>query len=132
MGRILCLTGRIRNTPEAHETIIDPNILSLNILSAGYIRPAQEDRYVPNLNKCQDIRRPVWPFTNSRVTLTVNTRHLEIYACHFIFKNTPIRDFYSSVMKPFFSTLSSRFSSLWLFPTTLFLKPGLHFSDCCT
>lgn len=51
MGRILCLTGRIRNTPEAHETIIDPNILSLNILSAGYIRPAQEDRYVPNLNK---------------------------------------------------------------------------------
>lgn len=38
------VVGRIRNTPEAHETIIDPNILSLNILSAGYIRPAQEDR----------------------------------------------------------------------------------------
>uniref|UniRef100_A0A8C6NVM1 plus-end-directed kinesin ATPase n=1 Tax=Nothobranchius furzeri TaxID=105023 RepID=A0A8C6NVM1_NOTFU len=29
--------GRIRNTPEADETIIDPNILSLNILSSGYI-----------------------------------------------------------------------------------------------
>ncbi|KAJ8270405.1 hypothetical protein GJAV_G00114140 [Gymnothorax javanicus] len=36
--------GRIRNTPEADETIIDPNILSLNILSAGYIRPSQDDR----------------------------------------------------------------------------------------
>ncbi|KAL4630705.1 kinesin-like protein KIF1A isoform X2 [Arapaima gigas] len=36
--------GRIRNTPEADETIIDPNILSLNILSAGYIRPMQDDR----------------------------------------------------------------------------------------
>uniref|UniRef100_A0AAY4EQG7 plus-end-directed kinesin ATPase n=1 Tax=Denticeps clupeoides TaxID=299321 RepID=A0AAY4EQG7_9TELE len=32
------VVGRIRNTPEADETIIDPNILSLNILSAGYIR----------------------------------------------------------------------------------------------
>uniref|UniRef100_A0A8C7HXY0 plus-end-directed kinesin ATPase n=1 Tax=Oncorhynchus kisutch TaxID=8019 RepID=A0A8C7HXY0_ONCKI len=31
------VVGRIRNTPEADETIIDPNILSLNILSAGYI-----------------------------------------------------------------------------------------------
>ncbi|XP_051752741.1 kinesin-like protein KIF1A isoform X17 [Ctenopharyngodon idella] len=40
----LCFTGRIRNTPEADETIIDPNILSLNILSAGYIRPTQDDR----------------------------------------------------------------------------------------
>ncbi|XP_059427146.1 kinesin-like protein KIF1A isoform X2 [Carassius carassius] len=38
------VVGRIRNTPEADETIIDPNILSLNILSAGYIRPAQDDR----------------------------------------------------------------------------------------
>lgn len=47
----LCFTGRIRNTPEADETIIDPNILSLNILSAGYIRPTQDDRYIPNLNK---------------------------------------------------------------------------------
>ncbi|XP_064194968.1 kinesin-like protein KIF1A isoform X14 [Anguilla rostrata] len=36
--------GRIRNTPEADETIIDPNILSLNILSAGYIRPSQDDK----------------------------------------------------------------------------------------
>ncbi|KAJ8389624.1 hypothetical protein AAFF_G00118610 [Aldrovandia affinis] len=35
--------GRIRNTPEADETIIDPNILSLNILSAGYIRPSRDD-----------------------------------------------------------------------------------------
>lgn len=45
------LTGRIRNTPEADETIIDPNILSLNILSAGYIRPTQDDRYLLNPNK---------------------------------------------------------------------------------
>uniref|UniRef100_A0AAY4EQV1 plus-end-directed kinesin ATPase n=1 Tax=Denticeps clupeoides TaxID=299321 RepID=A0AAY4EQV1_9TELE len=37
------VVGRIRNTPEADETIIDPNILSLNILSAGYIRPTQDD-----------------------------------------------------------------------------------------
>uniref|UniRef100_A0AAR2K7J0 plus-end-directed kinesin ATPase n=1 Tax=Pygocentrus nattereri TaxID=42514 RepID=A0AAR2K7J0_PYGNA len=35
--------GRIRNTPEADETIIDPNILSLNILSVGYIRPSYDD-----------------------------------------------------------------------------------------
>ncbi|KAI2663532.1 Kinesin-like protein KIF1A [Labeo rohita] len=45
------VVGRIRNTPEADETIIDPNILSLNILSAGYIRPAQDDRYISNSNK---------------------------------------------------------------------------------
>uniref|UniRef100_A0AAQ5ZZF1 plus-end-directed kinesin ATPase n=1 Tax=Amphiprion ocellaris TaxID=80972 RepID=A0AAQ5ZZF1_AMPOC len=32
------VVGRLRNTPEADETIIDPNILSLNILSAGYVR----------------------------------------------------------------------------------------------
>ncbi|XP_032382874.1 kinesin-like protein KIF1A isoform X15 [Etheostoma spectabile] len=38
------VVGRLRNTPEADETIIDPNILSLNILSAGYVRPMQEDR----------------------------------------------------------------------------------------
>nr|XP_015216693.1 PREDICTED: kinesin-like protein KIF1A isoform X4 [Lepisosteus oculatus] len=38
------VVGRIRNTPEADETIIDPNILSLNILSAGYIHPSQDDR----------------------------------------------------------------------------------------
>ncbi|XP_072560635.1 kinesin-like protein KIF1A isoform X11 [Paramormyrops kingsleyae] len=38
------VVGRIRNTPEADETIIDPNILSLNILSAGYIRPKLDDR----------------------------------------------------------------------------------------
>ncbi|XP_029987593.1 kinesin-like protein KIF1A isoform X9 [Sphaeramia orbicularis] len=38
------VVGRLRNTPEADETIIDPNILSLNILSAGYVRPLQDDR----------------------------------------------------------------------------------------
>ncbi|XP_041647217.1 kinesin-like protein KIF1A isoform X2 [Cheilinus undulatus] len=38
------LLGRLRNTPEADETIIDPNILSLNILAAGYVRPMQDDR----------------------------------------------------------------------------------------
>ncbi|XP_017553477.1 kinesin-like protein KIF1A isoform X20 [Pygocentrus nattereri] len=37
------VVGRIRNTPEADESIIDPNILSLNILSAGNIRPAPDD-----------------------------------------------------------------------------------------
>ncbi|KAL4608344.1 kinesin-like protein KIF1A [Arapaima gigas] len=40
------VVGRIRSTPEADETIIDPNILSLNILSSGYIWPSQDDRYV--------------------------------------------------------------------------------------
>ncbi|XP_063747734.1 kinesin-like protein KIF1A isoform X6 [Eleginops maclovinus] len=38
------VVGRLRNTPEADETIIDPNILSLNILSAGYVRPMRDDR----------------------------------------------------------------------------------------
>ncbi|XP_051232401.1 kinesin-like protein KIF1A isoform X25 [Dicentrarchus labrax] len=38
------VVGRLRSTPEADETIIDPNILSLNILSAGYVRPMQDDR----------------------------------------------------------------------------------------
>ncbi|XP_061096800.1 kinesin-like protein KIF1A isoform X3 [Conger conger] len=37
------VVGRIRNTPEADETIIDPNILSLNLLSSGYIRPMHDD-----------------------------------------------------------------------------------------
>ncbi|KAL6104551.1 kif1a [Pungitius sinensis] len=35
--------GRIRNTPEADETIIDPNILSLNLLSSGYFWPKHND-----------------------------------------------------------------------------------------
>ncbi|XP_028259347.1 kinesin-like protein KIF1A isoform X11 [Parambassis ranga] len=38
------VVGRLRNTPEVDETIIDPNILSLNILSAGYVRPMLDDR----------------------------------------------------------------------------------------
>ncbi|XP_058155732.1 LOW QUALITY PROTEIN: kinesin-like protein KIF1A [Dasypus novemcinctus] len=38
------VVGRIRNTPEADESLIDPNILSLNILSSGYIPPTQDDR----------------------------------------------------------------------------------------
>ncbi|XP_036109723.1 kinesin-like protein KIF1A isoform X14 [Molossus molossus] len=38
------VVGRIRNTPETDESLIDPNILSLNILSSGYIHPAQDDR----------------------------------------------------------------------------------------
>nr|XP_019936824.1 PREDICTED: kinesin-like protein KIF1A isoform X7 [Paralichthys olivaceus] len=38
------VVGRLRSTPEADETIIDPNILSLNILSTGYVRPMHEDR----------------------------------------------------------------------------------------
>uniref|UniRef100_A0A8C8RGN7 KIF1A n=1 Tax=Pelusios castaneus TaxID=367368 RepID=A0A8C8RGN7_9SAUR len=40
------VVGRIRNTPEGDESLIDPNILSLNILSSGYIHPSQEDRWV--------------------------------------------------------------------------------------
>ncbi|XP_072851918.2 kinesin-like protein KIF1A isoform X47 [Pogona vitticeps] len=38
------VVGRIRNTPEGDDSLIDPNILSLNILSSGYIRPSQDDR----------------------------------------------------------------------------------------
>ncbi|NXM70851.1 KIF1B protein, partial [Serilophus lunatus] len=38
------VVGRIRNTPEGDESLIDPNILSLNILSSGYIHPSQDDR----------------------------------------------------------------------------------------
>ncbi|XP_051847697.1 kinesin-like protein KIF1A isoform X19 [Antechinus flavipes] len=38
------VVGRIRNTPETDESLIDPNILSLNILSAGYVQPSQDDR----------------------------------------------------------------------------------------
>ncbi|KAI2527757.1 kinesin family member 1A [Homo sapiens] len=41
---LLRTPGRIRNTPETDESLIDPNILSLNILSSGYIHPAQDDR----------------------------------------------------------------------------------------
>ncbi|XP_035997464.1 kinesin-like protein KIF1A isoform X10 [Fundulus heteroclitus] len=37
------VVGRLRSTLEADETIIDPNILSLNILSAGYVKPLQDD-----------------------------------------------------------------------------------------
>uniref|UniRef100_A0A096M7T5 Kinesin family member 1A n=1 Tax=Poecilia formosa TaxID=48698 RepID=A0A096M7T5_POEFO len=37
------VVGRLRNTLEADETVIDPNILSLNILSAGYVKPLQDD-----------------------------------------------------------------------------------------
>ncbi|XP_047442588.1 kinesin-like protein KIF1A isoform X6 [Mugil cephalus] len=37
------VVGRLRNTPEADDTIIDPNILSLNILSSAYVRPMQDD-----------------------------------------------------------------------------------------
>ncbi|XP_065266736.1 kinesin-like protein KIF1A isoform X14 [Emys orbicularis] len=38
------VVGRIRNTPEGDESLIDPNILSLNILSSGYVNPSQDDR----------------------------------------------------------------------------------------
>lgn len=38
------VSGRIRNRPEADETIIDPNILSLNILSSGYVWPKHNDK----------------------------------------------------------------------------------------
>ncbi|XP_078266828.1 kinesin-like protein KIF1A isoform X19 [Rhinoraja longicauda] len=38
------VVGRIRNTPESDDSIIDPNILSLNILMAGHTHPSLEDR----------------------------------------------------------------------------------------
>nr|XP_061790559.1 kinesin-like protein KIF1A isoform X2 [Nerophis lumbriciformis] len=38
------VVGRLRNTPESDESIVDPNILSLNILSASYVRPLHDDR----------------------------------------------------------------------------------------
>ncbi|XP_069755444.1 kinesin-like protein KIF1A isoform X3 [Narcine bancroftii] len=38
------VVGRIRNTPESDDSIIDPNILSLNILTAGQTLPSLEDR----------------------------------------------------------------------------------------
>ncbi|XP_077462838.1 kinesin-like protein KIF1A isoform X8 [Stigmatopora argus] len=38
------VVGRLRNTPEWDESAVDPNILSLNILSAGYVRPLHDDR----------------------------------------------------------------------------------------
>ncbi|XP_067898003.1 kinesin-like protein KIF1A isoform X2 [Heterodontus francisci] len=38
------VVGRIRNTPESDDSVIDPNILSLNILTAGYVHPSLEDR----------------------------------------------------------------------------------------
>ncbi|KAM3835483.1 kinesin-like protein KIF1A isoform 16-T16 [Vipera latastei] len=44
------VVGRIRNTPEGDESLIDPNILSLNILSSGYIRPSQDDRQFLDLD----------------------------------------------------------------------------------
>ncbi|XP_078266819.1 kinesin-like protein KIF1A isoform X11 [Rhinoraja longicauda] len=37
------VVGRIRNTPESDDSIIDPNILSLNILMAGHTHPSLED-----------------------------------------------------------------------------------------
>ncbi|XP_076846546.1 kinesin-like protein KIF1A isoform X18 [Brachyhypopomus gauderio] len=48
------VVGRIRNTPEADESIIDPNILSLNILSAGYVHPAPDDRTFYRLEAAWD------------------------------------------------------------------------------
>ncbi|XP_078523219.1 kinesin-like protein KIF1A [Lissotriton helveticus] len=36
--------GRIRNTPEVDDFLIDPNILSLNIMSSGYTRLNEDDR----------------------------------------------------------------------------------------
>uniref|UniRef100_A0A8C3SB74 plus-end-directed kinesin ATPase n=1 Tax=Chelydra serpentina TaxID=8475 RepID=A0A8C3SB74_CHESE len=43
------VVGRIRNTPEGDESLIDPNILSLNILSSGYVHPSLDDRWVISL-----------------------------------------------------------------------------------
>ncbi|XP_047399874.1 kinesin-like protein KIF1A [Sciurus carolinensis] len=55
------VVGRIRNTPETDESLIDPNILSLNILSSGYVHPAQDDRQfldsdIPSLSFGNDTR----------------------------------------------------------------------------
>lgn len=48
-------SGRIRNTPEADETIIDPNILSLNILSSGYFWPKHDDKYASWISKLYSV-----------------------------------------------------------------------------
>ncbi|KAF6361637.1 kinesin family member 1A [Rhinolophus ferrumequinum] len=55
------VVGRIRNTPETDESLIDPNILSLNILSSGYVHPAQDDRQfldsdIPSVSLGNDTR----------------------------------------------------------------------------
>ncbi|XP_048362650.1 kinesin-like protein KIF1A isoform X2 [Sphaerodactylus townsendi] len=55
------VVGRIRNTPEGDESLIDPNILSLNILSSGYIPPSQDDRQfldsdIPSISLGNDTR----------------------------------------------------------------------------
>ncbi|XP_058429428.1 kinesin-like protein KIF1A isoform X15 [Marmota monax] len=56
------VVGRIRNTPETDESLIDPNILSLNILSSGYVHPAQDDR------QFLDSDIPSLPFRNDTRT----------------------------------------------------------------
>ncbi|XP_061636101.1 kinesin-like protein KIF1A isoform X16 [Phyllopteryx taeniolatus] len=48
------VVGRLRNTPESDESILDPNILSLNILSAGYVRPLHDDRTFYRLEAAWD------------------------------------------------------------------------------
>lgn len=35
--------GYLRTSPHTDETITDPNIISLNVLAAGYVRPMQDD-----------------------------------------------------------------------------------------
>uniref|UniRef100_A0A3B4ANF2 KIF1A n=1 Tax=Periophthalmus magnuspinnatus TaxID=409849 RepID=A0A3B4ANF2_9GOBI len=54
------VVGRLRTTPESDETIIDPNILSLNILSAGYVRPLPEDRYATFVYFSFQLFRPIY------------------------------------------------------------------------
>uniref|UniRef100_A0A8C9UWK6 plus-end-directed kinesin ATPase n=1 Tax=Spermophilus dauricus TaxID=99837 RepID=A0A8C9UWK6_SPEDA len=73
------VVGRIRNTPETDESLIDPNILSLNILSSGYVHPAQDDRTFYQFEAAWDssmhnsLRRP------SRVTSDVTPYREKIY-----------------------------------------------------
>ncbi|XP_077390210.1 kinesin-like protein KIF1A isoform X6 [Festucalex cinctus] len=57
------VVGRLRNTPESDESIVDPNILSLNILSAGYVRPLHDDRQFLDSDMPSISRRELDPRT---------------------------------------------------------------------
>ncbi|XP_061636097.1 kinesin-like protein KIF1A isoform X12 [Phyllopteryx taeniolatus] len=61
------VVGRLRNTPESDESILDPNILSLNILSAGYVRPLHDDRQFLDSDMPSISRRGLDPRTFYRL-----------------------------------------------------------------
>ncbi|RXN01407.1 hypothetical protein EOD39_6902 [Acipenser ruthenus] len=76
---LFAASGRLRNTPEADETIIDPNILSLNILSVGYIQPSQDDRQaIYKTRKCKIIGEGLFDWEKIYMTLSA---YLEMENC---------------------------------------------------